>query len=161
MTQKTQWTMAATALAAGVLLLPAAHPAHAQIRIHLTGPVVNSGGGGIVRPPSSPSSPGIVRPPSTTTQPAVSNQPQPVQSPAPVAVPSSQPLLSSRSSGVVSPIRTIPSPAPVVRSSPQGFSAGPGILGAPRIPEGQLVNRVGPDIDGDGIPDIHKLPLHR
>jgi hypothetical protein len=130
MLQKSFWTLATAALAVGVLLVPAARPANAQIRIRLTAPRTGPlpTGGGIIIP-------------STTTVPTL----QPVTQPVTQQV-------------------TLP-PAPVVKptitttqiqSSPKGFPAGPSLLGASRKPLGRLVDRLGPDIDGDGYPDISK-----
>jgi hypothetical protein len=35
------------------------------------------------------------------------------------------------------------------------------MLGDPRIQLGRLVNRVGPDINGDGYPDVNKVKAHK
>jgi hypothetical protein len=59
--------------------------------------------------------------------------------------------------------RTSPTPAhvPTFQSAPQGFSAGPTLLGQPRIRLGYMVNRIPPDFDGDGIIEHRKLPRRR
>jgi hypothetical protein len=67
--------------------------------------------------------------------------------PAPVVKP-------AVSAPVVKPAPT--APAVNYQPAPQGFSLGPSVLGVPRLPLGRVVNRVGPDINGDGWSDIHK-----
>jgi hypothetical protein len=147
MHQKTQWTMAAV-LAVGALLVAGARPAEAQVRIRLKGPVVSPlpTGTGIVTPPSTPKPTGIVIPPSNPTPPVNNALPlvtPPVNAPKPTTP---APLVK-------------PAPTPPVQNyqpAPQGFSLGPSVLGVPRVPTGRVVNRVGPDINGDGWSDIHK-----
>jgi hypothetical protein len=140
MLQKTQWTLTASALAVGVLLVLGARPAQAQFRIHLTGPVSTAPKTGIVIPPTSPTSTGIV-------------VPKPTQTTAPVTTTVTAPVVKSPT-----PVVT---PTPVVLAAPQGFSVGPSLLGAQRIPLGRVVNRVGPDLNGDGYSDIRKDPRSR
>jgi hypothetical protein len=174
MLQKTQWTMAATALAIGACLALAPRPAQAQVRYHLSrGGVKTIYSGGIVQPTNtSPTTPatGIVIPPSSgTTSPATG-----------IVIPST--------SGITTPAVTPPPPAPVVtppppvvtpantvtqsgfygsypapsslQSSPQGFSAGPSLLGDQRLPLGRLVDRVPPAIIGDSGPTVQKVMAH-
>src|SRR5436305_11694542 len=118
MLRKSQWSLAATALAVGAFLVTAARPAHAQVRIHLTGPVKTTQGTGIILPPSTPR-------PSPVTTPAPSpvvTTPSPVvTTPPPVVLPTPKPA------------PTVVTPKPVISSAPQGFSAGPGLLGANRV----------------------------
>jgi hypothetical protein len=157
MLHKTQWSLAASALAVGVLLVIGARPAQAQARIHLTRPVSSAPTTrtGIVIPPSSPQSTGIVIPPSTpqsqTTKPTTINSTPVVTQPTPPVV----------TPPTTTPRATYTPPAPVVQAAPQGFSVGPGLLGEQRIPLGRVVNRVGPDINGDGFPDVRKDPRSR
>src|SRR5438067_1369358 len=139
MLRKSQWFLAATALAVGAFLVTAARPAHAQVRIHLTGPVKTTLGTGIVVPPSSP-----------ITTPVTTPSPKPaVTTPAPVVIPSPKPT----------PAAVTP-PKPAINSAPQGFSAGPGLLGANRVDLSYMVNRVGPDIIGVGGPSVQKVKAH-
>ncbi len=170
MLQKTQWTLAATAFAAIALLAPGAKPAQAQVRIHLTGPVTSqpNRSGGIIIPPSSPSSHLEVQQPQAQLpefQLPEFQLPQ-VQTPEVQKPEVQQPQtggISSRHSSRSLPsglVHTSPAPAPVQSSAPQGFSGGPGILGAQRIRDGHMVNRIAPDIDGDGFPDLQKVPAH-
>jgi hypothetical protein len=160
MLQKSQWSLAATALAVGACLMTAARPAHAQVRIHLTGPVKTTPGTGIILPSGTPKStpvntvpapsPIVTKPASTpvVTKPA----PTPVvTTPAPVTTTISTPKPTP------APITTT---KPVVNSAPQGFSAGPGLLGDNRINLSYMVNRVGPDIVGVGGPSVQKVHAH-
>src|SRR5579871_1436995 len=98
MLQKTQWTMAATALAIGACLALAARPAQAQVRYHLSrGGVKTVYSGGIVKPTNtSPTTPatGIVQPTNTSpTTPALG-------------------IVIPPSSGITAPAVTPPAPAP-------------------------------------------------
>ena len=149
MLQKSQWSLAATALVVGAFLVAAARPAHAQVRTHLTGPVKTTLGTGITLPSSSSSSTPVI------TIPA----PSPiVTTPPPVVKPKTPPAVSS---GPPKPVSTpISTPKPVVSSAPQGFSAGPGLLGDNRIDLSYMVNRVGPDIVGVGGPSVTKVHAH-
>ena len=137
MLQKSFWTLATAALAVGALLVPAARPANAQVRIKLTAPRTGPlpTGTGIVTP-STTTGGGIVIP-STATVPTTKPATQQVTTPAPTVKPTT-------------------TSSPVYQSSPKGFSAGPSLLGAWRKSLGGLVDRDGPDIDGDGYPDINK-----
>jgi hypothetical protein len=160
MLQKTQWTMAATALAIGVCLATAARPAQAQVRIHLTrGGVKTTTGSGIVVPnASSPTAPatgivipnafssttpatGIVIPNTAPTTPPPANPSTPA--PTPVVRPSVAPVI---------PVQTV--------SASQGFSVGPSLLGDQRLPLGRLVDRVPPAIIGDSGPTVQKVVAH-
>ena len=130
MLQKSYWTLATAVLAVGVLLVPAAQPASAQIRMKLTAP----------RTAPLPTGGGIVLPNTTSGQTQTSVQPKP----APVVTP---------------PVTTVKPPVTTTtqyQSAPKGFSAGPSLLGSWRLPLGRMVDRSGPDIDGDGYPDIAK-----
>lgn len=139
MLRKSQWSLAATALAVGAFLVATARPAHAQVRIHLTSPVKTTLGTGIILPPSTPSSS-----PVTTPSPSpVVTPPPPVVLPAPKPAPA-----------------IVPPPKPVINSAPQGFSAGPGLLGENRVDLSYMVNRVGPDIIGVGGPSVQKVKSH-
>jgi hypothetical protein len=152
MLQKSQWSLAATALVVGAFLVAAARPAHAQVRIHLTGPVKTTPGTGIILPHSSIGS-------SVTTTPAPSpvvTPPAPVVKPPVVTPPVVTPPVSS-SLRTSTPVIT---PKPVVNSAPQGFSAGPGLLGEYRLNLGYMVNRVAPDIIGVGGPSVQKVHAH-
>ena len=140
MLRKSQWSFAATALAVGACLMAAARPAHAQVRIHLTGPVKTTLGTGIILPPSSPKLSPVISTPSSSP---VVTTPPPVVPPSPKPVPT-----------VYTP------PKPVINSAPQGFSAGPGLLGANRVDLSYMVNRVGPDIIGVGGPSVQKVKAH-
>jgi hypothetical protein len=158
MLQKSQWTMAA-ALAIGALLVVGSRPAEAQVRLRLTSPVTSPIKTGIVIPAGTPQQSGIIVPPSNPTPPAtkppvvntttpVVNTPAPVvNTPAPV-VKTTAPVVRT----------TAPVVTPPIQSGNQGFSIGPGVLGVPRVPLGRVVNRVGPDINGDGWSDIRKDP---
>jgi hypothetical protein len=140
MLQKSFWTVAAAALTVGVLLIPAAQPANAQVRIRLTqprtGPITN-GSGNVL-----PSGGGIVQPTGTTQQ---SQTTSPQTTPAPVVTPQPAPT-----------VKPVPSSSPVYQPAPIGFSAGPSILGARRTPIGHKVNRRGLDLNGDGYPEVQK-----
>jgi hypothetical protein len=131
MLQKSYWTLATAALAVGVLLVPAARPASAQVRMKLTAP----------RTAPLPTGGGIVLPNTTSGQAQTTVQPKP----APV---------------VVTPPVTTVKPAVTTttqfQSAPKGFPAGPSLLGAARKPLGRMVDRTGPDLNGDGYPDIAK-----
>src|SRR6478609_8120816 len=109
MLRKSQWSLAATALAVGAFLVTAVRPAHAQVRIHLTGPVKTTQGTGIILPPSTTS-------------------PKPVTTPSPVVTTPPPVVISAPK-----PAPTVVTPKPVINSAPQGFSAGPGLLGANRV----------------------------
>src|SRR5206468_1449999 len=142
---KTQWTLAASALAVGVLMVSGARPAQAQARIHLTRPVTSAPTTrtGIVIPPSSPAPIGGV----------TSSSPQTTQTPKPTTnTTTSSSITKSSSVTQTTPPRTYTQP--VVQSAPQGFSVGPTLLGEQRLPLGRVVNRVGPDINSDGYPDV-------
>jgi hypothetical protein len=155
MLQKTQWTLAASALAVGALLATGARPAQAQVRIHLTRPVTSSSSNktGIVIPPSSPLSTGITL--SIPPKPITSTQTtQPTPAPKPPTNTTTTNTLASRPT--INQIQQ-----PLVQSAPQGFSAGPSLLGEQRLPLGRVVNRVGPDINSDGFPDVRKDPRSR
>ncbi len=163
MFQKAQWTPAAMVLAVSACLMAGARPAHAQVRIHLTrGSVTTNLGTGIVIPPSSP---GIVTPPSSPGIILPSSSPVITPAPKPLTTP---PVITSTPS--VKPSTVVTSPAPVVQSppvvipqtlsAPQGFSAGPSLLGDNRLPLGRFVNRVGPDIIGDNGPTVQKVIAH-
>lgn len=156
MLQKTQWTVAGL-LAVGALLAAGARPAEAQVRLRLTGPVTTQLRTGIVLPPGSPQPSGIIIPPSNPTPPAYTPPP-----PAPVvntpAPPPPAPVVTTpRPAPVVTPppVQNY-QPAPSYQPAPIGFSTGPSLLGVPRLPLGRAVNRVGPDINGDGWSDISK-----
>ena len=146
MLQKTQWTMAATALAIGVCLVTAARPAQAQVRMHLSRRVTTTTGSGIVIPPSSP--------PSTPVATSHAPAPAPVVTPPPPVVRSSQ-TLAPTDFGWFGGV-----PASSLQPSLQGFSAGPGLLGEPRLPLGRLVDRVGPAIIGTDGPTVRKVIAH-
>ena len=160
MLQKTQWTMAATALAIGVCLVTAARPAQAQVRMHLSRRVTTTTGSGIVIPPSSSQTTptGIVIPPSSPPSTPVATSHAPA--PAPVVTP---PPPVVRSSQTVAPTDFGwfgGAPAFSLQPSLQGFSAGPGLLGEPRMPLGRLVDRVGPAIIGTDGPTVRKVIAH-
>ena len=155
MLQKTQWTLAATALATGMLLCCAARPAHAQFRRHLTPGTTTTTTTGIVTPPSSPGS--NVTPPATNTvvTPPANRIVTPPSNPTPPSnnTPAA-PLVNRRP--ISNPLPPTPAPqppAPVYQPSPQGFSAGPTLLGTYRAQMGQFINRIPPDFNGDGRPD--------
>lgn len=169
MLQKTRWTVAAAAVAVSTLLVCAARPAHAQVRRHLTAPVTAPlpTGSGIVQPPSSPAPAPAAKPPATNNPPAT----LPTTNPAPtVTAPVSSPPRTNPAPAVTSPTpkpptvqprslpptlrRPSPAPAPAYQPAPQGFSAGPSLLGQNRVPLGRLVNRTPPDFNGDGVPDV-------
>jgi hypothetical protein len=57
--------------------------------------------------------------------------------------------------------RTNVTTTPTFQSAPQGFSAGPTLLGQPRMPLGHMVNRIPPDFDGDGYIEHRKVPQRR
>src|SRR5438132_12826647 len=133
MLQKTQWSLAATALAVGAFLVAAAQPAHAQVRHHLTGPVKSTTSTGIILPPSSPSSISVTTPPAPT----------PAPKSTPVVTPTPSTSVSTGQSHTISTL--VKPPAPVVKSAPQGFSAGPGLMGENRVNLGHMVDRVAPD----------------
>jgi hypothetical protein len=159
MLRKSQWSLAATALAVGAFVVTAARPAHAQVRIHLTGPVKTTPGTGIIVPTgSSNPSVGITIPaPSpvvTTPAPVVTPPPA---TPVTTSTPKSTPIPASTPKSIPTPVST---PKPVVNSAPQGFSAGPGLLGDNRINLSYMVNRVGPDIVGVGGPSVAKVHAH-
>lgn len=178
MLQKTQWMLASMALTVGACLMAAPRPAEAQVRIHLTrgshvttslgtGIVIPPSGTGITTPPSSqgivtpPSSSGIITPPSTPTPqatPVVTPSAPPASPPAPSVTPPTQTV----SHTVVS--TPAPAPPPVVipptQAAPQGFSAGPSLLGANRLDLGRYVDREGPAIIGDGGPTVQKVVAH-
>jgi hypothetical protein len=170
MLQKTQWTLAASALAVGALLATGARPAQAQVRIHLTRPVTSSSSNktGIVIPPSSPLSTGNTI--STTPKPITSTQTtQPTPAPKPTTstqttqpTPAPKPTTNTTTTNTLSSRPTTSQiQQPLVQSAPQGFSAGPSLLGEQRLPLGRVVNRVGPDINSDGFPDVRKDPRSR
>ena len=157
MLQKSQWSLAATALAVGAFLVTTARPAHAQVRIHLTGPVKTTLNTGITLPHPSSSTTPVTTTPTPTL---VVTPPAPVVTPpAPVVIPTTfTPVTTSRShtfTTVVTP------PAPVVTPAAQGLSAGPSLLGDNRLNLGYMVNRVPPDITGVGGPSVAKVKAHR
>src|SRR5207245_527918 len=152
----TQWATAATALAIGVCLATAARPAQAQVRMHLSRRVTTTTGSGIVIPPSSSQAipTGIVIPPSSP--PSTSGVTSHTPAPAPVVTPPPPVVISSQTDfgwfgGA---------PAFSLQPSLQGFSAGPGLLGEPRLPLGRLVDRVGPAIIGTDGPAVRKVIAH-
>jgi hypothetical protein len=154
MLQKSQWSLAATALAVGACLMTAARPAHAQVRIHLTGPVKTTPGTGIVLPSGTPKSTPVNTVPAPS--PIVT---KPASTPV-VTTPAPTPVVTTI---IITP-KSTPAPVtttkPVVNSAPQGFSAGPGLLGDNRINLSYMVNRVGPDIVGVGGPSVQKVHAH-
>lgn len=159
MLQKTQWTMAATALAIGAGLAIAARPAQAQYRHHLTRGGTTNYTTGIVVPPSSAATTpatGIVIPtPTATTPPSGPPAPTPVVTPpAPVVTP--PPPITLPQNSFFGPSVPLPSP----QASSQGFSVGPTLLGDQRLPLGRLVDRVPPAIIGDSGPTVQKVVAH-
>jgi hypothetical protein len=155
MLQKSQWSIAATALAVGACLMTAARPAHAQVRIHLTGPVKTTAGTGIVLPSGTPNSTPV------NTVPAPSPIVTPPASTPVVTKPASAPVVTTPTT--ITPRSTpapVTTPKPVINSAPQGLSAGPGLLGDNRIDLSYMVNRVGPDIVGVGGPSVQKVHAH-
>ena len=154
MLQKTQWTMAATALAVGAFLAATARPVQAQVRHHMSrGGVTTTVGTGIVTPPST--SP--VTPPAT---PAPTPAASPKNTPAPVVtrpVVTTPPVVAPPATGWFGEA-SIGSPS--LQPSPQGFSAGPSLMGEPRLPLGRMVDRIGPSIIGDNGPTVQKVMAH-
>lgn len=168
MLQKMQWTVAATALVIGASLVTTAGPAQAQVRYHLMrGGMKTIVGTGIVIPPPASNTPptsGIVIPSNTipTPPPApVVPPPAPVVTPppAPVTPPPPPPVVNNNLSqggffgGYFGP-------APTPQTSPQGFSAGPTLLGDQRLPLGHMVDRIPPSIIGDSGPTVQKVTAH-
>jgi hypothetical protein len=157
MLQKTQWTMAATALAVGACLVASARPAAAQVRMHLTRGVKTTMGAGIVTPPSSPNAApaaGIVIPTTSVTPTPPATTPAPSPAVAPKPTPAASPVVRTPPLVVSSPV------AVKTVSAPQGFSPGPSLLGDWRLPLGRLVDRVGPAIIGDDGPTVQKVIAH-
>jgi hypothetical protein len=75
----------------------------------------------------------------------------------PTYTPNSTSSLLTAPKTVTSTTRTT---TPTFQPGGQGMSAGPSMLGEPRIALGYLVNRVAPDLNGDGFPDITKVKPH-
>jgi hypothetical protein len=173
MLQKTQWTMAATALAVGACFIATARPAQAQVRHHMSrGGVTTIVGTGIVMPkPTSQTTPagtGIVTPPPTSSPPPPS--PTPAASPKPTPAPAVTPPVVTPPPVVTTPPVVVPPVtgwfgggsigSPSGHASPQGFSAGPTLMGEARLPLGHMVDRIGPAIIGDNGPTVQKVMAH-